>query len=111
MTKLLIAKKANVNYIAEVRPYSCSNQSCAHDSGEQIGNCQDGATPLVCAVQHRHRKVVDVLLGSAADVNLRLENGVAPLYTAAQEGSRTFVTWLIQAKAELDLQANVCLDL
>lgn len=84
-----------------------SNQSCTHGSTEQIETHQDGATPLICAVQNRHKKVVDLLLGSAADVNLGVEDGVVPLYSAAQEGSRTLITWLVQAKAALDHRANV----
>ena len=47
---------------------------------------QDGATPLRCAVQEGHARVVEILLGRGASFLDKDEDGLSMLHCAASEG-------------------------
>ena len=47
---------------------------------------QDGATPLRCAVQEGHARVVEILLARGASFLDKDEDGLSMLHCAASEG-------------------------
>ena len=88
---------------------------------------QDGRTPLYIASQKGHGAVVKLLLQQHADINeckkvmwlhrssmclhdfmILLQDGWTPLMTASCEGHTDVVQTLIEAKAQIDTQREVC---
>ena len=57
---------------------------------------QDGWTPLHCAAQAGHLKVVELLVESGASTVAETSNGHIPLWFAASENKLKVVSFLIQ---------------
>ena len=56
---------------------------------------QDGATPLRCAVQEGHARVVEVLLSRGASFLDKDEDGLTMLHCAASEGHQAVVNLIL----------------
>jgi ankyrin repeat protein len=64
------------------------------------------ATPLQSAVSGRHPRIVEMLLKSGAQPNVRERNGATPLHTAAANDDVDSIQLLILAGADLHIRTN-----
>ena len=69
-------------------------------------------TALRCAVDQKHKDVVQVLIAAGADVNIRSNLGRSPLYAACETGALDIVKMLVRAGAgvrDTDNNGDTCL--
>ena len=75
------------------------------DKFPNLINCFFGnhkySTPVVRCCLGNHHMMLKMLLARGADPNLKLENEVTPLMTAAQKGHIYPIQYLIEAKADV----------
>lgn len=64
------------------------------------------ATPIQSAAAAGHGKIVELLLKSRADPNVREQGGYTPLHAAAQNGDKEMIRALIYGGADLTLQSD-----
>lgn len=77
-------------------------------NGANINNARDndGKSPLYLACEYGHVNVVELLLGSDADVKLRDNDGASPLFIASQEGHDVIVNMLLSHGADVNDKTN-----
>jgi ankyrin repeat protein len=61
---------------------------------------------LLIASQRGHYDVVKCLLRNGADINLRDEGGLSPLFEASYHGHFDVVKWLLSTSADINLRSN-----
>ena len=66
----------------------------------------DGGTALHGAVAMGHKRVVELLLASKAEVNAKNNDGFTPLHYAAYKGHKDVVKLLLASKAEVNAKSN-----
>jgi len=64
------------------------------------------AAPIQSAAAAGHVKIVDLLLKSGADPNVREQGGYTPLHAAAQNGDLEMIRILIYGGADLDVKSQ-----
>jgi ankyrin repeat protein len=67
---------------------------------------RNGNIALALAQRHRHRDVVKALLEAGADPNIADKGGYTPLISAAMDGDYEVARFLLQKKADPNLQAS-----
>lgn len=58
------------------------------------------------AVWNNHEAVADLLLAQKADVNAKADNGITPLYVAAERGYKKVAELLVASKADVNVKAS-----
>jgi len=92
------AKEGNVKVVTTI----LSQQPNLVDSKNN-----DDITPLVLAIQHNQLEVVKELIRFKADFNVRLPNGLFPLYLGLQANVKDIVLWLLDHAAVLNLNQQL----
>jgi len=88
-TRKILEKKMSLVtllYIMQLLLASETLQNCSLTLEDVDAKGQDGATPLRCAVQQGHARVVEILLSRGATFRDRDEDGLTMLHCAASEG-------------------------
>lgn len=77
-------------------------------NGANINDARDndGKSPLYLACEYGHVNVVELLLGSDADIKLRDNDGASPLFIASQEGHDVIVNLLLSHGADVNDKTN-----
>ncbi|RWA07075.1 hypothetical protein EKO27_g8041 [Xylaria grammica] len=71
----------------------------------------EGGSPLACAIGHRNKDMINLLLTAGVDVNGRALCVGEPLFTAVKEGDLDIVRYLIQAGADVNASDRHLYDL
>lgn len=64
--------------------------------------CAGGRTPLMCAAERGHSRVIKILLEAGADVTAVCDGGVTALHISAKHGHLPVTNLLIKAGADLE---------
>ena len=88
------AKGGHVQVVERLLKYTTAVQALTSERGYQA---------IHMAAQEGSLKIVDLLIGAGADVNVESFNGSTPLALAAREGSLPVVSYLLRKKAKVDV--------
>lgn len=68
---------------------------------------QEGLTALFMAVQHGHLEMLKLLTGFHSNINLRLPNGLFPLYVAIQKNQEAIASWMLESIPHLAINEEI----
>lgn len=66
-----------------------------------------GMTPLLLAVKHGHRQIVELLLERGADLTHARHDGLTPLFMAIREGNVDMVALLLEKGADVNARGAI----
>jgi ankyrin len=66
-----------------------------------------GMTPLLLAVKHGHRPMVELLLEKGADLSHARHDGLTPLFMAIREGRTDMVALLLEKGADVNVRGAI----